>query len=196
MSLEDILVPQLWADNLRANVGPEKTLEALKAWNDAHPIDGVAKIALLREYQIQLAAANQELAAATPPAPEEGAEPVEPTPEETEKIEGLKAQVATLQQDVDSTSKEMSAYFATLDHTYRFDDFTKATLKINYSLFSGDIEAAESLLSEVSGKQSAELSLTRANLFAMKGDAEGADKALTRAATLAPSNAGYALFLR
>lgn len=193
----DVLIPQLWADNLRANVGPEKTIEALEAWNDTHPMDGEGKIALLREYRIQLTIANQELAAAVLPAPADGEPPVEPTPEQAAKLEAAKAKVAKLGKSADSASKEMAGFFADLERTYRFHPAIKAGLKADYALFSGDSAKAESLLESAQKEYvHGALFLSQANLLALKGDSAGADKALKKAAALHPTHAGYALFLK
>lgn len=192
----DVLIPQLWADNLRSNVGPEKTIETLKNWNTAHPLDGEGKIALLREYQIQASMARQELAAIAPVAVEGNSTP-ELTPEQSAKIEATKAKIDMLNTEAAKTSKEMSTYFSDLNRTYRFYPAIKAGLQVDYALFSGDTAKAESLL-ESAQKEfvHSALFLSQANLLAMKGDAEGAEKALRQSASLSPTHAGYALFLK
>ena len=190
VSSKDSLIPQLWADNLRANVGAEKTLETLHAWNDAHPLDGEGKIALLREYQIQIFLAQEELDLI--PITEELQEEVD-SPELTAQKELLSG----LENDAKKAQEDMKGYFADVSRLYRFHPNQRATLEIDYALFSGDTAKAETLLADALKTSTAKgLFLSQANLYAQNGQVDKAEEALKKAASLAPSHAGYSLFLK
>ena len=185
---KDSLIPQLWADNLRANVGNEKTLETLIAWNAAHPLDGEGKIALLREYQIQIFLAQEELLML--PITEE-------LQEEAPELTAQKEVVAGLEKDAQKAQADMKGYFADVSRLYRFAPSQKAALSIDYALFSGDIATAEALLADALKTSTAKgLFLSQANLYAQNGQVDKAEEALKKAAHLAPSHAGYSLFLK
>ena len=187
------LITYLWADQMRTVLGEEKTIQNIEELIKDAPRYTAAKLALLREYHVQLNSLSAQIIDLEQKKLNEAGEIDENVQAEINALNAKKTDINAKQKQA---QKETEAHFREIDFIHSNNPLFKLSAQIEFYTLVGQLEEAEKLAKEASPYTESYLSLAKANLYSMQGKSEEAQKELKKAVTLYPSFAGHALFLK
>ena len=191
--LDNPLSAMMWLDNAIAQMGADSALKMVQDWSASHPTRQASRVAELRYWTMLVSSL-------TPDAPTEGEEAptVELTEEEQAAFDAKAEQLAAATSSFEAAKQAFEAWSADVDRWNYTSPIAVASSQLLGSAYTGNLEKAGQILDSVKGQVSSDPGLTfaAAQYYALSGDTDKAEAAMSTLAGLDPFFTGSVLVLK